>query len=343
MGRNAAARSQARGIVTTHRENKELTIMAHDLDTTTNGEAMMAYQGETPWHALGTRVDTMDVPTALAAAHLDWTVELEHMFLQNGAKVPARRAAVRSTDKRVLSVVSDRYEVLQNSDAFGVLQPACEQFGVSIETAGALGKGDKVWMLAKMPASVEPVAGDKIDGYCLIMTGHNGYTPYTGRLTTVRVVCRNTLSLALKDAAFTRLTHTKSSVATLDQVATLITDMTEALNKNNETFAALAKKKMDRKAISRYIQKVLGVKVDSEMQGITAARHAAIMELATGKAKGYEFAPGTAWAAFNAVTEYVDHIRPTEVKAPRAISQANASAIFGTNSKLKVRALAMAA
>jgi len=320
--------------------------MSANIATIDNAPAIaIAYQGSTPWHALGTRMEGKpDVPAALEAAHLNWDVELKPLYFRNGdklVKVAGRRAVVRSTDKALLSTVGGDYTPLQNSDAFGVLQTACEKFGLNIETAGALGKGDRVWMLAKMPTTIEPVAGDHIDGYVLVLTGHNGWTPHSARLTPTRVVCANTLSLAMRDQAFVKLRHTRNEVERIDQVAHLVTDMVASLKATGETFKKLAAKRLTEVEMREYVNRVLGISEDPNP--VAARRRDTIIELATKTGKGIEAAPGTLWAVYNGLTEYVDHVRPAEAKAIRTIKQANESAIFGANMKVKVKALELAA
>lgn len=321
--------------------------MSANIATTEAGVPMMMYQGATPWHALGAQVDESiqcDVPKALAAAQLDWNVELKTMFYRvkdKSIKVPSRRAVVRDSDGKLLATVGSDYVPLQNREAFMVLQPACEKFGVTIETAGALGRGDRVWMLAKLPDAIEPVPGDKVAGYTLIVTGHNGWTPHTARLTPIRVVCQNTLSLAMKDQAFVKLRHTETEVERLAEVEHLITDMVRMLKSTNESFKSLVAHKLAGTELREYINTVLQIP-DADANPVSERRRATILELATKTGKGVEAAPGTAWAAFNAVTEYVDHVRPAEAKALRTIRQANESALFGQNAKIKIRALEVA-
>jgi len=311
-----------------------------------NGQAAVAYQGEMPWHKLGTAMDGRpDVDAALVAANLDWEVQLKSMFYRHGdktIKVPSRRAVVRDIDGQLLATVGSDYTPLQNREAMQVLQPACDQFGLTIETAGALGKGDRVWMLAKMPDAIEPVKGDKVEGRLLILTGHNGWTSYSARLTPVRVVCANTLQLALSDKAFVKLRHVATAAEQLEQVATLVTNMVATLKETGESFQKLAARKMTADEIIIYVNDVLGIKATDSVNPVSERRRQAILELATSTGKGIEFAPSTAWTAFNAITEYVDHIRPAEGKNVKAIKDANQSALFGTNAKLKQKALVLA-
>jgi phage/plasmid-like protein (TIGR03299 family) len=315
-----------------------------------NGKPMMAYQGDMPWHRIGVEMAaTADVPTALKAANLDWNVELKPMFYRHmfegvdkRVKVPTRRAVVRDVDGKLLATVGSDYAAFQNSDAFGMLQPACEQFGVTIETAGALGRGDRVWMLAKLPGTTEPIPGDKINGYFLVLNGHNGWTSLTARPTPVRVVCKNTLAMALAGTskqAVINMHHTSSNAERLEQMGEVVTDLIAMMKQTNESFAKLAARKMTKDETLAYISDALGI--DANPNPVAERRRDTILELSeTGK--GVEFAPGTLWTAFNAITEYVDHVRPAEAKAVRTIAAANQSALFGSNAKLKQRALVLA-
>lgn len=272
---------------------------------TRDGKAMMAYQGEMPWHKLGTKVDSLkSVRSALKAANLDWDVRLEDLYYKDKAsrklvEVEMRKAVVRDDDV-LLSTVGSDYTVMQNREAFAILEPACKELGLTIETAGALGRGDRVWMLGKLGKSFHPIQGDRIDGYFLVLTGHNGWTSLTARPTPVRVVCANTLALAIADSkAIVNLRHTESGAAQLDEVADMVTKLVKTLKETSESFAQLAARKMTATELTEYVNKVLGI--DENEKGVHAKRRETIIELAaTGKC--VEFAPNTAWTAFNAVT-----------------------------------------
>lgn len=310
----------------------------HNL-ATINGRIAMSYLGSTPWHRLGTTMTgTPSVEQALEAANLDWQVGLEPMFLKSGKKVRGKQAVVRDVDHETLGIVGGQYAPLQNVDAMGVLNVACEQFGLVIETAGALGRGERCWALARMPDSIEPVQGDTVNGYALLHWGHTGFTPFTARLTPIRVVCQNTLTAATKAESFIRLGHTSSDLETIDTVAQVMADLVAALQQTGKTFAALASKKMSLMAINAYIDAVLGINTEV-VKPVAARRRDRIRELTQG-GMGVEYAPGTAWAAFNAVTEYIDHERT--VKAPSRLRAADTTAVFGPMMKLKAQALQLA-
>jgi phage/plasmid-like protein (TIGR03299 family) len=219
-----------------------------------------------------------------------------------------------------------------------VLQPALDRFGVEIETAGALGNGDRVWMLAKLPKDIEPIDGDRIKNYMMIMTGHNGWTAHTSRFTQVRAVCENTINLALQDEAFVRLRHVETEVDKLTQVSDIIVGFMDLAKRMGESYQKLAAHKMSEAEIKTYIEAALDLDFDNP---VAARRRDRIVELSK-DGKGVELAPGTAWTAFNAITEYIDHVRPAEAKAARTVKNANQSALFGANAKIKARALQLA-
>lgn len=161
-------------------------------------ESMM-YVREKCWHGLGTRVE--EAPTsadALRLAGLDWTVDQRPVYLENAAvPVPNYKANVRDRDNKVLGIVTDRYQVVQNSEAFAWTD---ELIGgeVRYETAGSLREGKRIWLLAKMPTA--KVAGDDVEPYLCFTNTHDGSGAVKVMVTPVRVVCQNTLNLALNTA-----------------------------------------------------------------------------------------------------------------------------------------------
>ena len=159
----------------------------------------MFYVREKPWHGLGTEVteapSSMD---ALIYAGLNWEVEQKNVYAEDGRLIPGYKANTRTTDNTTLGIVSDRYKVVQNEDAFQFTDDLLGE-GVTYETAGALQGGRKVWMLAKIPHRYI-IAGDEITPYLVVMNSHDGSSGIKVAMTPVRVVCQNTLNLALKSA-----------------------------------------------------------------------------------------------------------------------------------------------
>lgn len=160
-------------------------------------ESMM-YTRTVPWHGLGTKVD--EAPSsadALRLAGLDWTVEQKNIQLCGGAKIQNYKANVRSSDGQVLGIVSDRYKIVQNNEAFEFTDSIIGG-DVRYETAGSLNGGKKIWLLAKLPET--EIAGDKTEPYMCFSNTHDGSGAIRVCMTPVRVVCSNTLNLALDTA-----------------------------------------------------------------------------------------------------------------------------------------------
>ena len=159
----------------------------------------MFYTREKPWHGLGTMV--MEAPTsarALELAGLDWRVEQRPVQTEDGIELKGFFANIRSTDQKVLGVVTDKYRVVQNEDAFAFTDALLGE-GVTYETAGSLQEGRKVWLLAKLPHRYI-ISGDEITPYLVFSNSHDGSGAIRVAMTPVRVVCNNTLNLALETA-----------------------------------------------------------------------------------------------------------------------------------------------
>lgn len=159
----------------------------------------MFYTREKPWHGLGTQV--MEAPAsaaALALAGLDWKVIQKALLTEDGYPVPGFKANVRDRDGQVLGVVTDRYKVVQNEHAFAFTDALLGE-GVTYETAGSLQNGRRTWILAKLPHHYI-ISGDEITPYLVFMNSHDGSGAIKAAMTPVRVVCQNTLNLALSKA-----------------------------------------------------------------------------------------------------------------------------------------------
>lgn len=162
-----------------------------------NVETMM-YVREKPWHGLGTRVE--EAPTskdALELAGLNWTIEGRPVFDQRGIMIPNYKANTRSTDGRVMGIVSGRYSVVQNQEAFDFTDALIGE-GVTYETAGSLRNGKQIWLLGKMPDA--KILGEAFEPYICFTNTHDGTGAVRACMTPVRVVCNNTLNMALRDA-----------------------------------------------------------------------------------------------------------------------------------------------
>ena len=163
-----------------------------------NVETMFSVR-ETPWHGIGTIVaEAVDSASALSLSGLDWKVIQKNLLTDDGMEIPGWKANLRDTDGQVLGVVTDRYRVVQNQEAFEFTDKLLGE-GVRYETAGSLMNGRKNWILAKLPKEYI-ITGDQISPYLVFSNTHDGSGAIKVAMTPVRVVCSNTLNLALNTA-----------------------------------------------------------------------------------------------------------------------------------------------
>ncbi len=159
----------------------------------------MFYVREAPWHGLGNRVEhALSSEEALKEAGLDWKVVQKPIQTEDLMEILGYKANIRASDQRVLGVVTDRYKIVQNHDAFAFTDELLSE-GVRYETAGSLQNGKKVWLLAKLPENYI-ISGDRISPYLVFFNSHDGSGSIKVAMTPIRVVCQNTLNLALSNA-----------------------------------------------------------------------------------------------------------------------------------------------
>ncbi len=159
----------------------------------------MFYVREVPWHGLGINVaHTLNSEEALVYAGLDWQVIQKQLQTDDDILVENLVANVRETDNSILGVVSKKYKILQNFDAFRFTDDLLGG-DIQYETAGSLCNGKRVWMLATLSKKYD-FLGDDVTPYMVLFNSHDGSTPVRVAMTPVRVVCQNTLNLALKTA-----------------------------------------------------------------------------------------------------------------------------------------------
>jgi len=159
----------------------------------------MFYTRVAPWHGLGTCVEeALTSDEALEKSGLDWAVTQSTIATSGGTIIPGYKANIRETDNRILGVVSDRYKIVQNHEAFSFVDALLGE-GVRFETAGSLHSGRKVWMLAKLPNRYT-IMDEQIEPYLVFSNSHDGNSSIRVAMTPIRVVCQNTLNLALKTA-----------------------------------------------------------------------------------------------------------------------------------------------
>lgn len=274
-----------------------------------NVETMFSVR-EKPWHGLGTIV--MEAPVskeALKLAGLDWKVVQQPIFTDQGM-IHGYKANIRSTDHEVLGVVSDRYKIIQNTDAFSFTDELLGE-GVRYETAGSLQKGKKVWLLARLPKEYI-IAGDRISPYLVFSNTHDGSGAVRAAVTPVRVVCNNTLNLALNTAKRSfSMVHTgdiREKVQEAKQTLFMADQYMESLGRE---FEKLRKQKISDQKVKEYIELLLPLEEDASQ--VTERN---VTKLRKDMAARYFEAPDlqdvgkNAYRFINAVSDFATHAEP---------------------------------
>lgn len=261
----------------------------------------------TPWHGLGQPIP--EAPTsrdALIYAGLDWKVESREIKDSvSGLVIPGFKANVRVTDDSVLGIVKDRYQIVQNTDAFEFTDSLIGE-GAKYETAGSLCDGKVVWMLAKLdPVNI---LGDEVVPYMCFTNSHDTSSAIRCCLTPVRVVCNNTLNLALSTASRMWSTkHVGDISAKLEEARACLHLANRYSVALSETADHLANIAVNDEKLNNIIELVFPIAPeasDRQVNSIKAARDDFMLAYNADDIKRFQ---GTAWGVVNAATDYADH------------------------------------
>jgi len=311
----------------------------------------MAYYGEVPWHKLGMPVPKgVTAEEMIHAAGLDWEVQLRPARGAreiNRKKEFSRYEVVRvprpntKEEEVLLGVVSRRYQPLQNVEAFGFFNPIVGDGKAYFETAGALGEGERIWVMAKMPKAMEIVRGDECFKYLLLSNTHSGDGSVIVKFTTVRVVCQNTLMLAMEDGQKAyRVRHSKQMQFKLEELADFLAITQEVFQKAEEMFKRLAKVQMIDDRLDHYFEAVFPRTPAQKKKGETPARWEHVREVfETQKDLQLPGVRGTLWGAYNAITRFEDYKQPQQEEQP---DQRLERTWFGGGADTKLKALVKA-
>lgn len=262
-----------------------------------------------PWHGLGTAV--AEAPTsaeAIKIAGLDWTVESKPIFNGNQSEILGYKANTRSTDGAVLGIVSDRYQIVQNSQAFDFTDALIGE-GCRYETAGSLKGGKKIFLLAKMPE--RKILGDDIDPYICFTNSHNGTGAIQVCMTPIRVVCNNTLNLALQKASRKWSTkHVGDMQSKLAEAKYTLKLANDYMDNLTVTADQLAHTKVTDDEIVKLLDELFPVESDY------SDRKKSNIEEVKNQFMVCTFAPdilkfkNTAWGVVNAASDWMSHTEP---------------------------------
>lgn len=315
----------------------------------------MFYVQDVPWHKLGHRFTEPParIDEALIAAGLDWNVErvpLARIEVGEGEN-PDRIdqpvdhfATIRTDTRETLGVVGPRYRPLQNRQAFRTFQPFLDAGEATLECAGSLRGGRRVWVLAKIQREADVIVGaDRIASYVLLSHGHDGSLAIHYGLTPVRVVCANTEALArsAEGSSLLRIRHTEGAVRTLKSVSDVMNLASGKLDVTIEQYRFLASRSCNRRDLARFVKIVSGVPaalLDQPAEEVLSTRMRNKMQRVTrciteGAGNQLPGARGTWWGAYNGVTDFYGRY------AGRTPDSRLESMWFGTNANQNVIAL----
>lgn len=330
-----------------------------------NGRAEFAYVGASPWWGIGNGSlgeEGVSGARILTAAHLDWTVSTRPVFAQTteggdiDIAVPRLRVICRDDNHEVLGWATEAYQPIQNIQGADVLDALVGE-GAKFEIAGALGKGERVWCLAKLGENFEVLKGDEVEQRILVCWGHDGQTKLFIKVTPTRVVCHNTLALALKGGgASVGIKHYAGASLNIADVRDALHLVVKQGAIAKDAFMSLAAKPVTGSQVRDYTVAVFpkpvaeanGKGYDEKLARWSAVQERVLSLYEAGKGADIPGVRGTAWGAYNAVTEYVDHVYPVlsagkgAALTRRVSSVRQESALFGAYADLKADALDLA-
>ena len=327
--------------------------MAHLIET-------MAYAGQTPWHGLGEHLpEQQPLEVWAEAAGMNWQIQESpvHYSIENVHNASMfgtfdeQKVLYRSDTNTALSVVSNRYQVVQPMEVLEFYRDLTEQAGFELETAGVLKGGRKFWALAKTGHSTALKGNDVVNGYLLLATSCDGSLATVAMPTTVRVVCNNTLSIAVNNSEnAVKVSH--RSVFDADAVKKRLGVAVSHWDQFMYEMKVLSERKVSTKEANAYFETLLtqttpqssestpsGLRLLKPSSTPIIPNERAYKKLQTmygGQGRGAELtaAKNTAWGLLCAVTEFVDHERQA-----RSTENRLDSAWFGNGAQMKQQAL----
>ena len=271
----------------------------------------MFYTREKPWHGLGTMVaEAPNSKDALRLAGLNWKVLQEPVYTENKELIQGYKANVRDTDRKVLGVVTDRYKVIQNEEAFAFTDTLLGE-GVRYETAGSLQEGRRVWMLARLPREFI-IGGERISPYMVFSNTHDGSGAVKTALTPIRVVCNNTLNLALRTAKRSwSMIHTGDISGKIEEAKNTLLLADEYMTALGQEFEDLRKIKLSEKQVLDYIKILLPMEENYSLlqkRGVEKLR--ADLKMRYFDAPDLKGVGNNGYRFVNAVSDFATHSTP---------------------------------
>lgn len=307
----------------------------------------MAYVGATPWHGLGNQLDAnQPIEVWAKQAGMDWQIREAPVRFMTGngddlataGSFPENKVLFRSDTNAPLSVVGHRFKVVQPSEILEFYRDLTEVSGFGLETAGVLKGGRKIWALARTGQSSTLKGNDVTNAYVLLATACDGTLATTAQFTSIRVVCNNTLAVALGNSkGAVKVPHNTAfdPQAVKRQLGISVSTWDSFMYK----MKGLSECKVQEHEAANFLRRVFAPQDATASKGVNERAMAKALSLFDGHGKGAELASakGTAFGLLNAVTEFVDHERRAHSPDHRLDS-----AWFGQGAALKEKALEQA-
>lgn len=284
--------------------------MSHNLNTKKNGQAAVMYVGESAWHKLGTQLsNAATAEEAINHGGLDWEVVKAPLIAELGdgfADVPNFWATIRKDTSDTLGVVGNGYTIVQNREAFSFFDALVERDEAIYHSAGVIGKGEKIWVQAKMPEYIRVGKDDLTEMYVTLYNSHNGQGAVKAYITPIRIVCENTLRMSLGNTADSVSIRHTANVDTKIKQAAEILGLTKRYAGELETlWNDLAGKKLSKTGVDDFLKFAFPVRKDEESNRTINNRQRLLETIETGRGQA-EAKKGTAWWLVNGYTRFLE-------------------------------------
>lgn len=297
------------------------------------------FVGATPWHGMGTELPNLATAAdAIAAAGLGWEVVQETVTTSQGVELADKRINIRKDTGKPLGVVGNQYTILQNAHAFDFFDKVTQDpHGPKYETAGSLWNGRKVWILAKMPETLEVVPGDVVMPYILLSNSHDGSAAIRVMETPIRVVCQNTLNAAHSGSGKSiKVRHSGDVVLKVGQVQDALGILRHSFAETLGVYQALAKVEPTKAQIDDVLNRLFP---ETKSDRAKLQRERVLTLSQSGRGNDMKGVRGTAWALYNGATELVDHFANVGSKREDAKDMRLNSMAMGSGLDTKATAL----
>jgi phage/plasmid-like protein (TIGR03299 family) len=296
--------------------------------------------GPSPWHNLGTELeDPATARDAIEAAGLNYTVVKKPLKevakLNHLSDVTDRWAIVRADTGDVLGIVEDDYEPMQNRNAFRFFDRLVGTLEARYEAAGALGRGERIWILAKLPGFIKVHGSDIVNKYLLLTNSHDGGSGVRVKSTPIRVACNNTLTAALRGTGEVHIRHTLAA-KDMEQALSVLAFSDSLFEQLDAIFNSMARMKINTRQLLEYVRALVPDNEEGEDNERTREIRNRVLALHE-SGQGSSLARGTLWGAYNSVTEYTDHLMVAANPVRRL-----ESIWFGRGEQLKLKAFHLA-